>query len=170
MRLPPPALARRGPRSGRDWQGPQMAAAPPRGWSRGGGRAPSRGSRPGALGVRASPLEGPTGEARRSWPRAGARRPGPGRGGAQETRGESAQPDAARRRVAAEWEPGGEGVHRGDSGSCPRRPGDARRGPRRSPRTPLRPEEAKNAAPEWGVGHLATRASTAGKRWGGPWL
>lgn len=46
--------ARCGPRSGRYWQGPQMAAAPPRGWSRGGGRAPSRGSRPGALRARAS--------------------------------------------------------------------------------------------------------------------
>ncbi|CAD7670147.1 unnamed protein product [Nyctereutes procyonoides] len=69
--LPPPARAGRGPQSGRDWQGPQMAAAPRRGWSRGGGRAPSRGSRPGAPGVRAPPL------ARR----AGAASPEPAGGG-----------------------------------------------------------------------------------------
>lgn len=31
-------------------------------------------------------------------------------------------------------------------------------------------EEAKNADPGRGVGHLGTRATTAGKIWGGPWV
>lgn len=31
-------------------------------------------------------------------------------------------------------------------------------------------EEAKNAGPGRGVGHLGTRATTAGKIWGGPWV
>ena len=38
------------------------------------------------------------------------------------------------------------------------------------PQDPRRPEEAKNADPGRGVGHLGTGATTAGKRWGGPWL
>lgn len=63
VRLPPPVRAPHGPRSGRDWLGPQMAAAPRRGRSRGGGRAPSRGSCPQALGVWASALERRAGEA-----------------------------------------------------------------------------------------------------------
>lgn len=48
--------------SGRAWQGPQMAAAPRRGWSRGGCRAPSRGSLGLALAAPASTGEGRRGE------------------------------------------------------------------------------------------------------------
>lgn len=48
--------------SGRAWQGPQMAAAPRRGWSRGGCRAPSRGSLGLALAALASTGEGRRGE------------------------------------------------------------------------------------------------------------
>lgn len=83
----PPARARRGPQSGHEWQGPQMAAAPRRGWSRGGGRAPSRGSRRGALRAQASALEGGRAKRPRSWPgrRPRPRRSRPKRGGAQET-------------------------------------------------------------------------------------
>lgn len=94
VRLPSPAQARRGPQSGRDWQGPQMAAAPRRGWSRGGGRAPSRGSRPGALGVLASPLEGRTDEAPREPAGAGtaAAETRAGNWGVQETREARAMP------------------------------------------------------------------------------
>lgn len=60
-----------------------MAASPPRGWSRGGGRAPSRRSRPGALGVLASPLEGLAGEAAPEPARGG----GCGRGDSGRERG-----------------------------------------------------------------------------------
>lgn len=49
--------------SGRAWQGPQMAAAPRRGWSRGGRRAPSRGSLGLAQAALASTGEGQRGEA-----------------------------------------------------------------------------------------------------------
>ncbi|XP_043308223.1 translation initiation factor IF-2-like [Cervus elaphus] len=64
-----------------------MAAAPRRGWSRGGGRAPSRGSRRGALRAQASALEGGRAKRPRSWPGRGPRprRSGPKRGGSQET-------------------------------------------------------------------------------------
>lgn len=48
--------------NGRAWQGPQMAAAPRRGWSRGGCRAPSRGSLELALAALASTGEGRRGE------------------------------------------------------------------------------------------------------------
>lgn len=147
VRPPPPARARHGPRSRRDWQGPQMAAAPQRGWSRGGGRAPSRGSCPGALGVRASPLEGRTSEAPLEPARGGGR--GRGDSGREEgARGRSGENRLRRGPMlqgggGPRMEAGGEGVRRSDSGSCPRRPGGTRRGPQRSPRPLARPAEAK---------------------------
>lgn len=174
MRLSPPARARHGPRSRRDWQGPQMATVPQRGWSRGGGRAPSRGSCPGALGVRASPLEGRTSEA----PLEPARGGGRGRGDSGREEGARGRPGESRLRRGPmlqggggpRMEAGGEGVSRGDSGSCPRRPGGTRRGPQRSPRAPAQPAEAKKANPGRDIGHLGARATAAGKRWGGPCL
>lgn len=148
-----------------------MAAAPQRGWSRGGGRAPSRGSCPGALGVRASPLEGRTSEA----PLEPARGGGRGRGDSGREKGARGRPGRTGCRGpmlqgggGPRMEARGEGVRRGDSGSCPRRPGV--------------PDEALNAAPGPspgpqrrskltldGLEHLGARATLAGKRWGGPW-
>lgn len=109
-------LLRRGPQSGHEWQGPQMAAAPRRGWSRGGGRAPSRGSRRGALRAQASALEGGRAQRPRSWPGRGPRprRSGPKREGAQKTA------ESRPRRGPTPLGVGGPSMEAGKRGGAPR--------------------------------------------------
>ena len=80
--------------------------------------------------------------------------------------GDRGEPAAPRPDAAGRWGPqDGSREERGCaavvSGFCPRRPGGGRRGPGHSGRH----EEAKNADPERGVGHLGTRPTTAGQRW-----
>ncbi|XP_069925374.1 collagen, type I, alpha 1a isoform X1 [Oryctolagus cuniculus] len=143
-----------------------MAAAPPRGWSRGGGRAPSRGSRPERRELRL--LHG----------RGGRGSPGAGQGAraAARARERSARGPAESRlrgaglraEVAPGWKPGA-GARGRDSGSC-RRAGRGRLArPLTQPRSPAWPAEARNG----GAGHLGTGGTRAGRRWAdpgcGPW-
>lgn len=193
-RLPAPALARGSPGGeapvpARDCLLPRELGAGPRADTTGRGpRWPRPCREGGAAGAAAPP---PAGAARERWElglqhwRAdGPSSPGAGRGGDRGRR-DSGRGEGARSRprragcagarrcraeVAPGWKPRGGGVRRRDSGFCPRRPGGATRGPRRGPEPSVPHEEGKNAVPGRGVGHLGTRATTAGKLWGGPWL
>lgn len=143
-----------------------MAAAPRRGWSRGGRRAPSRGSLGLALAALTSTGEGRRGEAS-TEPREGGGRESAslGEGRAEDWRRASALRLAGRRcrtRVAPGWKPEREGDCGGDSGPCPRRPIGARGGSLISPGAPAQDEWAKNAGPNRGVGHLETRVPGLG--------
>lgn len=142
--------------SGRAWQGPQMAAAPRRGWSRGGRRAPSRGSLGLALAALASTGEGRRGEASTELARvrAAAAKVQALERGAQSTGGEraSALRLASRRyetEVAPSWKPEKEGDCGSDSGPCPRRPIGARGGSLLSPGAPAQFQGAKKVLGTW---------------------
>lgn len=151
--------------SGRAWQGPQMAAAPRRGWSRGGRRAPSRGSLGLALAAPTSTGEGRRGEASTepARVRAAAAKVQAWERGAQRTGGERARCALPAGVTKRGWPRAGrEGDCGGDSGPCPRRPIGARGGSLISPGAPAQDEGAKNAGPDRGVEHLETRVSGLG--------